>query len=472
MALPRNLQGDHPMKIWILTLMVLIGPVTTRADSPRPQDFAFGCQLTVDTFGSLYKITLPETVYQNATQPDLGDLRVFNHQGEAVPYHLLRPQSDHTREPEPVSLPFFPVFQSRDKKDATISLNLRTDAAGAIMVVTGKTDAGATAAVSAYLIDVSQIKKTISALELHWEGADSHFITTVSVSYSQDMTTWRTLVSAATLTGMRYGGHHLEQRRIHLPLRKARYLRLSWPAGVAGVRLKTVRGTVLSRIPSQPRRFFTRSGVRHADHPRIFDFDTQGVFPTDRVNIRLPQINSLIQAVVTSRATADTPWRQRCRGLFYNLRMNQTDLKNPVFSCARTSDRYWRLEILSDTGGLGESAPRLELGWTPDDLIFLARGESPFTLAFGSAQISAPSQSDRSLIEPLQNKTESAEWVRLAQIGRRIELGGASKRIPPPSIPWKPWALWGILIAGVAFLAFMARNLYHQMNRPEKEKAD
>jgi len=465
------------MKRWMVTLFVLIWPLTIQADSPRPDDFAFGYQLTVDKFGSLYKITLPEEIYLHATRPDLGDLRVFNAQGEAVPHELQRPQSVRAKAPQQYSLPFFPVFQLQDKSDAPLSLNVKTNAAGAIIMVTGKTHADENSKINAYLIDASHIKKTIKELRLDWEGAEPHFITTVKVSYSPDLTKWRTLVRAATLTAMRYGNHKLEQRRIQLPLRKARYLRLSWPAGASDVRLTSVQGTVLSQAHSLRRRIFALAGIRAPDNLMAYEFDTKGVFPTDQVNVRLPQINSLIQAAVKSRANANNPWRERYRGLFYNLRMNQidlenpADLKNPVFASALTSDRYWRLEILSDSGGLGNSAPRLELGWTPDDLIFLARGGSPFTLAFGSARISAPSQTDSTLIEPLQNKTESAKLVRMAQIEKRIELGGASRLIPlPPPMPWKQWLLWGVLVAGVAFLGFMAWNLYRQMNLPVKEK--
>ncbi len=452
------------MKRTIIMLIVLIWPPAIWADGPHPDDFAFGYQLSVDKFGSLYKITLPEDVYQNVTRNDLGDLRVFNTHGEVVPHVLQFRQSDRAKAPEQLSLPFFPVFQPKGKSDKPLSLNVKTNAAGAIIMVTGKTDTDATSKISAYLIDVSHIKKTISELQLHWEGADSHFITTVSVSYSQDLSAWHTLVRAATLTEMLYGNHKLEQRRIHLPLRQAPYLRLQWPAGATDVHLTDVRGTVINKVISRPRRSFTLSGVRDADNLRVFHFDSKGVFPADQVNVRLPQINSLIQAVVKSRQNADDPWRQRCRGVFYNLRMDQTDMQNPVFSSALTTDRYWRLEILSDTGGMGNNPPRLELGWTPNDLVFLARGESPFTLAFGNADMRPPAPTDNLLLEPLQNKTKPASLIRPAHIKERIQLGGASRLNPmPPPIPWKQWLLWVILVAGVVFLGFMAWNLYRQM---------
>jgi hypothetical protein len=147
------------MKIVMITLIVLICPSAIPADSPRPDDFAFGYQLTVDKYGSLYKITLPEDIYQNATRSDLGDLRVFNNHGEAVPHELQSRQSVRAKATEYISLPFFPVFNPKGKSDAPLSMNFKTNAAGAIIMVTGKTDADEDSKIGAYLIDASHIKK-------------------------------------------------------------------------------------------------------------------------------------------------------------------------------------------------------------------------------------------------------------------------------------------------------------------------
>ncbi len=454
------------MRIALIALMIWIWPAVLCADAVRPDDFAYGLRLSVDTDGALYQVALPMDVYQKAVHGDLSDLRVFNARHEATPYMLRMPPKERAQASEQVTLPFFPIYKSAGQADQALSLNFKTNSSGAIIMLADKTQPNAVSTVEAHLIDASRLKKSIRALHLRWEGADKNFITTVKVWGSQDLTQWRLLVPAATLTDMVYGEHQLQQHRIELPEHQTPYLRLTWPSGAQGVRLTQVRATVISEAASRPRRLLTVTGVRDQEDAKAFDFDSQGVFPVDRINIRLPQINSLIQAVVKSRPLEKSPWRERCRGVFYHLRMDPAELRNPSFAIPVTTDRYWRVEIVSDESGMGGGAPRLELGWTPHDLVFLARGQAPFTLAFGGVHVKAAASTGGPLLETLGDQTDPDTLIRAAHIKERVQLGGPSRLIPePPPKPWKQWLLWGVLIAGVVLLGLMAWNLYRQMDR-------
>jgi len=58
----------------------------------RPEDFAYGMAIRADAQDALYEIEIPAAVYRGVTRADLGDVRVFNGQGEVVP-HSLRPRA-------------------------------------------------------------------------------------------------------------------------------------------------------------------------------------------------------------------------------------------------------------------------------------------------------------------------------------------------------------------------------------------
>lgn len=454
------------MRMALIAMMIWIWPDALYADTVHPDAFAYGLRLFVDKDGALYQVALPRDVYQNAVHGDLSDLRVFNASDEAVPFMLRMPPKERSQASEPVILPFFPIYKSTGQSEQSLSLNFKTNASGAIIMLADKTRPETASLVEALLIDASRVKNPIRALQLRWEGADEHFITTVRVWASQDLTQWRLLVPAATLTDMVYGEHQLQQRRIELPRYQAPYLRLAWPAGVKNVRLTEIRAAVFSEPSARPRRLLAITGVRNQDHAKAFDFDSQGVFPIDRINIRLPQINSLVQAAVKSRPNKEGPWREQCRGVFYHLRLHQAELRNPALTSPLTNDRYWRVEILSDDSGMGGGAPGLELGWRPHDLVFLARGQAPFTLAFGSARIQASAVAGGLMLERIGDQTDPDALIRPAHIKERIQLGGPSQLIPePPPKPWKQWLLWGVLIAGVVLLGLMAWNLYRQMDR-------
>ena len=75
----------------------------------RPEDFAYGMLIHADAQEALYEIEIPAAVYHGVTRADLGDVRVFNGQGEVVP-HGLRPQAALSSDSGPaISLPGFPI---------------------------------------------------------------------------------------------------------------------------------------------------------------------------------------------------------------------------------------------------------------------------------------------------------------------------------------------------------------------------
>src|ERR1700761_2193743 len=72
-----------------------------------PQDFAYGMPIMPTELAAAYRVQLPVDVYKVSVH-DLGDVRVFNSQGEAVPYAIHR--VDPPRESGPKqALPLFPL---------------------------------------------------------------------------------------------------------------------------------------------------------------------------------------------------------------------------------------------------------------------------------------------------------------------------------------------------------------------------
>ncbi len=58
------------------------------ATALKPDSFAYGFDITTPNAGPLFKLNLPENVYRSVKKEDLGDIRVFNAQGDVVPHNL------------------------------------------------------------------------------------------------------------------------------------------------------------------------------------------------------------------------------------------------------------------------------------------------------------------------------------------------------------------------------------------------
>jgi len=454
------------IRMTFFLLIILCAPIY--AGQPIPDDFAYGLSLTPETESAIYAFTLPESVYLHITRADLGDMRVFNRQGEPVPYLLRRPEIS-SQSVAPVMLPFFPIYADMGKKGGEFSFQLSSDGRGSILSIHANTGTQPGENVKAYIIDASATDRAISELEADWRNEGESFVTTVSVESGDDLTHWRTLVNAATLARLQYGEHRLDQNRIVLPVRRAKYLRISWSAGRQGVELTKLKA-LFSPITSEPDRSeIAISGTAAKDRHYSYEFDLKGLFPADRINLILPQRNSLTQAVLKSRANSKEEWKIRHRGLFYNLIVEDNALNNaPVSLTPAISDRYWRLET-DDSGGMGSGIPLLKISWIPHNLVFLARGEAPFQLAYGSAKIKSPEASMDRLFDNIgKNQTH---LIKKAIPGNETEIGGADKLKPQePPFPWKKFLLWAVLVVGVLILAWMAYFLYRQMNAPDKRE--
>jgi hypothetical protein len=77
-----------------------------------------------------------------------------------------------------------------------------------------------------------------------------------------------------------------------------------------------------------------------------------GAPPTDRLNLVLPELNTVIDAQILARADPKEPWQVR---------------------------------VLRPTALAYSSAPPLEVQWRAYEVIFLARREGPYTMVYGNS---------------------------------------------------------------------------------------
>lgn len=115
----------------------------------------------------------------------------------------------------------------------------------------------------------------------------------------------------------------------------------------------------------------------------------------------------------------------------------------------------------------------LEVGWQPRELIFTARGEPPFRLAFGSTRSGENNLRDDTVAAGL------AAWEKLqirplpAKAGASVESGGKKAlRKSIPATTWRKLLLWGALLSGVLLLARMAWKLSREMGLDEAQKKE
>ena len=434
----------------------------------KPQDFAYGIPLNFSGQDALYQTTLPLSVYQNTLRGDLGDLRVFNAQGEVVPHKLRQPDNSSLSQPTLGALVFFPLQGAPGSGLDQLSVSIKRNAAGTLINIGSQGKPASSAKLSGYLIDASAIKQSMQALELDWPASSESFVGTLQIENSDNLRGWHTIVHGAPLLNMQFAGHQLLQKRIAFPAMNAKYLRLSWPAEQKPLRLSSINAELAGARIDSPLSWLTVKGSEDADKPGDYQFDLGAHLPLQRVRVELPQMNTLVQAGLFSKARAEDAWRPASNNMLYKLHSEGQDLINPDIAVA-SNHRYWLLRVEQNSGGLGAGMPQMQVGWHPQQLLFVTRGQPPFQLAYGSTEVKPAEFQIQNLLPSGENG--SALKIKTAQTGIQISLGGEERMVPAPlPRPWKKWILWAVLGIAVVLLGWMAYRLVKQMENSDEIK--
>lgn len=447
-------------------LLLACPPV--HATEPATEMFAYGTKLEVSGQQPFYELELPLEVYQAVTRRDLGDLRVFNAASQVVPHALRRPESTTIRKDVVTAqLPFFPLRGDIETIDGDLSIHVERNPQGTVIDVRAAESKESTTIgpVRAYLVDAGSLKRPIDALELAWAAQGADFLGELTIETSNDLHAWRLLTTAA-VANLSYQGFQLDRSSIELPRPNVRYLRISWPDNRPPAEVTQVIALAhQNQTTSSPqRRWLKLKGSPIADQPQTYLADLEGFLPVDTVQIQLAQNNSMAVARLASVDSPTAVQREHWRGLLYNLQVDGKSVANPAITLSPTVSRTWKLTIDGSETGL-HSAPQLEFGWQPARLVFLAQGDGPFLLAYGSRNIEPASFS----VDSLLKKTGSNLQPAHIEPGPQFPLGGKSKLLPtPPPFPWKTWLLWSVLVAGVVLIGWMSFRLYQQLHTQEK----
>lgn len=435
--------------------------------TPLSTDFAFGIPVEVEGDGALYELPLPMEVYRSVTRSDLADICMFNAKGEVVPHSLRQNKAFPASPGVSVDLPVFPVYEDSTRSLDGKSLHIQTDATGALIDMNVGGEATARQRVVAYILDASSIKKPLKALEMNWETEMESFISSISIESSDDLNHWRTILPSATIASLSFGDYHLAQKKVEFKDAQSRYLRMSWGENLKKVKLLGIKAELVGETAEFPRQWISAGVSMRKDRPEEYYFEAPGPLPVDRLRVKLPEKNTLVAASFLTRPSEAAEWIPRRSVVIYDLLIGGEHLVSTDIVFGPTSDRFWLMKTEKRGGGLGQGIPQVELGWIAQRLVFVARGDGPYTLAYGSGRLGPDSMRTDDLLAGFTSQDGRRVSMGTAQVGSPFRLGGETALIPPSGpLPWKKWALWAVLMIGAGSLGWMAVYLYRQMGKP------
>ncbi|HEX7558233.1 MAG TPA: DUF3999 domain-containing protein [Usitatibacter sp.] len=432
------------------------------ASAEAPSDFRSAAPITVSSSEALHRLTLPFEAYRDARR-DLGDLRIFNAHGDALPIAFAG-DAQATREASPaVGLPIFPVSAAapgRDQALGDLNVVVRSNSDGTLVSVQGRTRGVAAPRPVAWLLDASQVQKPVRALVVEWDVLPGTEIAKVTVEASDDLKAWRTLASRAPVVRLEQSGQELVQPRVELGSQRVKYLRIT--AEPAAFRLRAVKAEPEEVVRPAPRLSRTVA-ASPGTQPGEYLFDLGAGVPVEALRVVLPAVNSVAPFTVASRESEKGSWQPVVSATFYRLIRDGAEIQSPAVEIGPRRARYWSIRLDPRSPPIGDASPALEVQWRPAQIVFVARGDKPYRLAFGNPQARAAVLSVTELIPGYEPRAElKLPEAKVGEVGTTDAAGGVWRRLVGDANPRK-LVLWGVLLAAVLALGWMASRLRREM---------
>lgn len=437
--------------------VAMVGMCAALAASAQeaPADFTHHVPLSVSGNGPWYRLELPLAVQLNARQADLGDVRVFNAAGEPQAYALSRQSSQRTESRNVADVKWFPLYAA-DTQESLPGVMMKTTTEGTLVEIKPSSAAKPGKQVlRGWVLDASAIKAPLQQLSLDWSREQEGF-QRFSIEASDDLQRWEPW-GEGQVARLSFADERVEQHDVSLPGRSARYLRLVWKGQAAPLltSAKLVSAT-RSSLPmplvwSQP-----LAGTRLKAGEYSWQLPTG--LSVERLRIELKQPNTLAPVTLAGRSDAKQLWQPLNNGLLYRLTQNGQDVVQDELKLPGQVVTELKLQVDERGGGLGADAPALRFAVRATQLVFLARGEPPFSLALGNASVKAASL-------PLSTLIPDYSAERLNTLGQAKVVGDVAVASPvvvaavEDGPNWKKLGLWAVLLLGVAALGAMAYSL-------------
>jgi hypothetical protein len=440
-----------------------------------PGEFAWRARLELPAGASMVRVELPPEALLRLQSEDGRDLRVFNAAGDAVPFTLGRPATPTASSaPESTaSYAAFPLLAGRPgKAPAPGTLSVRIDDSGGPRTVWVRMDrAGTVAGAAARVPDGASLpsaifstgaeKQNLGAITVQAELPANQPVR-VTAATSSDLSQWTPLPLRGRLYRFEGPGAPVNERlEFEQPQRlQGRYLRLDWQ-GHEGVKVASIKGEV---APAQAPPKLLRAPLPAPTQagPAALEWRLDFSTPVAALALSTSRPNTLVPVRVLGRTVAGQPWRQIGQTVLYRLGQAGAESSNGALALNQ-SLRWLRVEA-SHAMELDAATVQATAEFQPVQVVFIATGATPFTLAAGRTQtpsVALPSATFSSAMPGNLDLLPKAAITSVESAKAEDGTGWISRL--PGGFSGRDLALWGALLGGVLLLGAVAFTLLRQL---------
>ncbi len=449
---------------WFSLLLICLIPNALAQNEPNdsPDGYRYLMQVHVAHEGGQHRLMLPAEVYLHAEQAGLADLRLFNGSRESLPYAFSGEPAEPPAQPGQQMLNWFALTDNNTtnaQNNGHLSVQLQPDGT---LNASRTLSPPQTSQIRQYLIDASTLQQPAQALEIEANDGNDNQLRHLTIAGSDDLNSWHTLTDHAPWLNLHSGEVQLTRKRVEFSPSRYKYYRLSWddqPAKLEKVTVETLAATTTEKFLQHTLQI-RQSKPESAD----YQFELPAALYIERWRLLLPQADSVASVRLFSRRSESDPWLAATSATFYRINRDQSEISSPALPLLSLRDRYWRIHLDRYSSELPATL-QLEIGWHPHQLVFLASGSAPYTLAFGKHKAKPGSFSLATLLPGYRSGDELT--LPLANTGKLVsrELSNhPDSFMERHELDIKTLTLWAILILGVTLLGWMAWHIKKGLN--------
>jgi len=455
------------MKRFALASLMACAIASAAPDSSRPYSAVAPIELVSNE--GLQRLELPLPAVQASRTPYLADVRVVDAQGQAVAIAWAQEPARGAQE-RSLQVPRFEWPRSAAPHPLNApGLNVRVNTTGAVVRIesTGSKPASTTPGPRIWLLDLSALKNVDerpARITLDWPRRPDGLSTTVRVESSNDARAWASVTRAQLLELPGNDASAPALRHVDWPAQipTPRYVRLLIDTPLALTR----SDVTMARTGAQPQ--LQRADVSFAavdverDAPAQWSLDLLGRIDVRRLQLHLPEANTVLSLRLEQRNDAGQPWTPVRTFTAWWLVRDGREAQSAVVDVEAPPARHWRLVADKRTPGFGAVPLAATLEWRAPQLVLVARGGAGLRLAVGRDK----DHSSAVALPTLMPGYESGAELRLpaARLGALttrpvIEPGWPERLSDASPEDKKRWTLWLVLALAVAGLGLLAWRL-------------
>lgn len=457
------------MKTVLCGLLLGVTGAAIGGDEVRetPQDYAQGVMLKTTSASPWYRVELPQPIYQGTAWPDLRDVRVFNHQGDTVPF-ALQAQKAQPATPEAMTLRLFPLQMSlvpprEEGHRSGESLVLRSTTGIEIRLESDDVRALG----QSYLLTLPEDKTdafALAQLHLNWDSPAENWQGKASLYSSRDLKYWRPLQEDAPLMDLARENDRLKMDTISANLTLSaegnRYLLVIFDAQSKSIVLKDVKALAERREPESTRIEINAQASKISDEEAVWRWSR----PQPLTSLRVILDNDgVLPAELSWRSGEKDAWQPLTKTVLYQLegkRSEDIQLSGQLVEAVRMKAINARLP---------EQLPAVSGARDQYQVVFNTQGKGPYMLAWGNRAAQKADVGIDMLIPASLHKTQAVNELPLAVAQESVMLGGEARLTATSAAEqqskWKTLLVWGALILGVAVLALMAWRIWREVKK-------